>query len=292
MQNWEYRDYGLLYIEKGSNFRERPSRTITIMPYCQHHAVYSAQAALNGNEILDGVSNFYDGRFSRLWWIFVNEGSKGCTKGYKYWSSRAEITVEDWKRDKDNIMKWLWINNVSLVRSLVPLSHSALELVEEKKLPIGGKRYLYKLTDSVSRVFSIKIDHSKSDYENFDQTQETNFFIALDKKAITNINLDDYHSGSMEFYGSFNEQDLLLTSTNFHTGWTLLVDDAHVNEHIVKGPLGMLGVIPVEGYHKYRLVFQDDSWIAVVACVLLVLVLSFATVFYDDHQINGRNMVN
>jgi hypothetical protein len=280
LQGWESPLQGNLFLEEKRDYGvATPLRFATVIKTCDASDIFPAQAEVHGFETLDGISNFYDRAFAERWQFYVTEGTGSCTKRFRYWSTRVEITAEDWRSANDRIFRWLWINNVSLVRSAVPLEDDRLELVESKPYVIhwfgSVTRYVYRVKDPLGRVFrTARAVADQLAATKGDLRQESVLLRrAAESGAFSSVPVSQYSAGRLTFAGDFGQTDVLSASINFHPGWTLYVDGKKVPEGVREGNFGMLSFSPMAGRHEYVLAFEASDRLFITLSALISLAL-------------------
>ncbi len=243
----------------------QPFRVATVMDGFASETLYPAQVSIRQLETIDGFSVFYDRRDAEQWTRFLKaKATTSDSQAFLAWNNRVELYDEEFAVDPDQIVRWWWLQNVEFVRSLIPLRHPALTPVAEQEAPLWGswksllkghpllqRRYLYRLTHPLSRVFAA------SGLDRDTRTTDEALLDRLGPETVTNITLDRYAPGHLQFTGDFPPKKTLLASTNFNPGWNLFIDDRPAPQRLGEGPFGMLQVAPIAGRHTYTLVFHS-----------------------------------
>lgn len=274
-QNFESPLQGNLFLERVPSAPPSPFRTVTVMRTCDASDIFPAQSAIGGRETLDGVDNLYDRSFAERWQFYVARGSNGCSARYAGWNTRIEVTPDDFAREPDRIMSWLWINGVDEVRSAVPLAHPDLILDDAAAFNIQWlgptTRYRYRVRNPLTRVFAIPAAFASASPPLERESAQLRDMKA--RGAVTAILAEAYSGSRISFSGSFDPGSVIQASVNFHPDWTLYVDGVKAARGLVSGLFGMPAFFPQPGFHSYTLAFQPPSSEAflTIGCMLLSL---------------------
>ena len=284
---WESPQQGNAFREgRIESVRQVPFRVVTVMRTCESSDIFPAQASIRGRETLDGIANYYDRAFAERWAFYVTQGSSGCTKRFPDWNTRVELILEDFHREPDRIMAWLWVNNVDEVRSSEPLQHDYLRFVEKRDLYDGTPRYLYRLKKSLSRVFLLPKGAGElvgvSDLVGENQWLGT---LWAENSAVS-INPQEYTGSRIAFSGNFPPEQLIATSVNYHRDWMLYIDGRRSPNHLKNGPFGMPVFAPLDGFHRYALVFEGSGGISTIFSMLAATILLFFLVVNWHPRLN------
>ena len=253
---------GNLFVEPaGLGQQHEGFRAVTVMSDCDSVAVFPAQARAAGVDTLDGIANNYSRGYVERWAHFVADNPYSCTSRYAGWPTRAELTATDFRANPERVIGWLWINNVAFVRSLEPLSHPRLTLVDTRAFFIDGlsdvPRHLYRLEAPVARIFTIPAALAADASSGNLATEERALEIVQRTSATTNVPAELVNGSHIRFTGAFDAVTAVVANMNFHRGWKLLVDGADAAARPEAGPFGMVQVPTVAGTHKYELVFTS-----------------------------------
>ena len=251
------------------------ARAVTVMGDCDAVDVFPAQARAAGMETLDGIANYYSRGFVERWRYFVADNPFSCTSRYAVWNTRTELTLDNVPYNVDRVVSWLWINNVSLVRSIAPITHPRLKLVDERSYRVDGlqdvRRYLYRLEGNAGRVFTIPAD--AADRASGVREDEEAVLAQLDRENSLGTIRAQARSGShLRFRGAFPEGTAVVANVNYHAGWRLYVDDQPSKAPVTPGPFGMIRVPVVDGDHVYDLRFS--SWTTALVPVFMAIALA------------------
>ena len=290
---WESPNQGNAFIENriDNSVNRVPPRTVTIMRTCDSSDIFPAQAAAMGNETLDGIANYFDRAFAERWAFYVTEGSTGCTARFPGWSTRIELTAEDFHRNPERIMAWLWINGVEEIRAIEPLQRSDLKLVDKRVFRIQWygdvTRYYYRFIDSVSRVFLLPIKENKlQDVKELGN--EYKWLMKLRKEdQVISIKLQEYTGSRIAFAGEFPAGKMVTASVNYHPGWTLYIDGKRSPDSLLNGPFGMPIFTPKDGVHSYVMVFEGSGAIITIICIVFSIAFLLVLVFTQRKSQDG-----
>jgi hypothetical protein len=269
---------GNLFVEPSALPASRvdPFRTVTVVRTCDPTDLFPAQAAIIGQETLDGIATLYDRAFAQRWWYYVADTPGTCNSRFARMNARVEVTPENWAYAPDRVFRWLWINNVGFVRSVVPLEHTGLELVDVRPFLIKffGEvpRYLYRLRTPVDRVFGMPeaaVIRASGDLEEEDRVLEE----LRTHGGVSNVHVDRVNPSRLRFSGSFSATDVIVASENYHPRWRLYVDSRPSPAPVERGPFGMIGLHPLPGPHSYELVFEPPAPWLVPLCMAAAVVL-------------------
>jgi len=274
---WEVPFQGNLFVEGVAPVATLPTvRTVTVMSTCDAVDVYPAQALVTGQEVLDGISNFFDRAFAERWRHYVADNPALCTSRYAQWGTRSEVTLADVHSAPDRILAWLRINNVEFVRSAGELAYPELELIDKLDVPVDGyytvPRFLYRLRSPVSRVFTVPLAQAGRATRGDLEVEEQVLHDLLEQDATVNVPLDLSAPSRLKFSGTFERSMLIVASVNFHPGWELLIDGQRSGP-LTPGPFGMLSVRPEPGAHTYEFVFRSSLTWWVPLCMAFAGVL-------------------
>ncbi len=264
-----------------------PFRVVSVSETCFTHTFYHAQAAIKGLETFDGASVFYDKDDAANWYQYVTKDADYCT--FYTWNNNLYMGSAIWEAHPDRVLKWLRLNNVAFIRAEVPLKNKGIVLDQEKTIsatwwrlnlkkvkPAYWTWQLYRIKDPLSRVVAAP---RKSLLDEGGQMLADNaIFDALENIPLRNIGLDSYVPSRLEWHGTFDDQELLV-STNYDKNWQLWVDQKPV-DLLQPGPFGMLRVPGLKGEHTYVLRYSDNSFLYMVMAMIVGLWLLFMYVHY------------
>ena len=257
-----------------------PFRVASVSETCFTHTFYPAQATIKNMETIDGASVFYDKKDAFYWHKYVTEGADPCL--FYAWNNNMYMCSANWQAHPDRIAKWLRLNNVAFVRAEVPIQSPDLNLEQQKTIvaywwrlnpkkvvPAPWTWQLYRVKNPLSRVMSVP---HKFIYGDEQLRSDDAIFENLDKSGVQNVPLDSYVPSQLEWHGSFDSNDLLISS-NFHKNWHLLVDGKWLKDGVSQGPFGMIHLRGLKGEHTYRLQYRDRSFLYSMVCMILGLFL-------------------
>lgn len=288
--------YGNLFQDRLEYPNElEPYRIVTLVEDCYPHNFYPAQASMLGMETLDGFSVFYDGRDAQRWFWYITSDSINCSRQFYYWNNRIDLTLDDWNRNPNRVLRWLWINNVAFIRTTRPIEHPALVLIDTAqvknkwhKLNLGRElevqnQYLYRINNPITRVFGISDEFTEEIETPASFESEMRVLQKLDSQNCRNIDLDKYNPSYLEFHGSFSESDHILASINYNSDWILRIDDKKRQDRLQEGLFGMISISPLPGFHTYALSFENNSFKYVLFCCIFALVLLTSLVWWISY---------
>lgn len=275
-------------------------RIVTVVPECFPDEYYPAQSSVKGYETLDGVTVFYDKRDARYWLNFIKKDDSCSAAYFRDWNNRVELTSNDLKSNPGIVYKWLWLNNVSHLRSKSAITHSSLDLKQTES--VGGKsrwrdiflgiesildtHFLYQIRNPTSRVFAIPAEILPVAKIPMPDDEEEELLQKINVDNRQNIKLIHYSPSSLEFQGNFDRSKAILSSTNFNKNWSLHIDNKHHSEGLTEGPFGMIQIIPIEGEHTYRLSYESSylriAIPMVLATILLIVFITLVGKKYPD----------
>jgi hypothetical protein len=266
-------------------------RVATVMEEPWQHDFFPAQVSIKGLETFGGSAVFYNGTDAILWSNYVTDGGASwAAQTFTDWNNRAELIRDDFEANLDRVIRYMRLNNVLFVRSLQPITHTYLELVNAKlvnrdtlgtvfvgKEPDFKKYFLYRLRNPISRVFSVPVEQSFCCLETYDRNSNEStgkkYDLTLLTEKTTNINLDQYKPGEIEFQNTSNGERNILVSTNYSNQWRLYIDNNLKQENLHAGPLDMIRVKPIVGSHSYKLIYTDNMFKQLLGAIIIAMFL-------------------
>ena len=232
-----------------------PFRVLSLLDYPTSHKIFASQVSVRGYETFDGFSVFYSADDAASWWHNIAKENLTLKNGYGYefknWNNRIELTNEDFVRQANDILPYLRLNNVAFIRSLHPLIHPELELVEtydwvttpghwskiSKDVEVQPF-HLYKIAEPLGRVLVMDKNRAgrTEDGLTLDQLQQAR-----------TVSLESYAPSRLEFSVAVEDGQHIYVSTNFHEDWTLTINDKVKNGLVSKTGLGTIAIDPEPG---------------------------------------------
>ena len=260
----EVPEFGFIFMDTFEYpLKSQPYRVLSLMDKSHSKTLFPAQIKIKNIEVLDGFSVIYDDDDAIAWQenVASHLTSQYLTYGFKFsnWNNWIEITADDFKKNIEIILPFLRINNVELIRSPLRIQHSSLELIQEKifNYPTWGSTilntekmkknvFLYKLDDSLNRVFSNTIGINKTLKMN---TKDWN---------TSGIPLINYSPSRLSFEYHKKANEKIYISNNFHPDWELRIN-GKIQNRLQKSELGFIEIDPLDGRNIYDLSFTGKQ---------------------------------
>jgi hypothetical protein len=281
-------------------------RVATIMEEPWSDDFFSAQASIKGLELFEGaVTTFYSKNDARLWYDNVAvEAPSWESLGYtfKNFNNRIELIKGDFDINPDRIYNLMKLNNVVFVRSIHPIKYPGFNLVKHKTLNLLDKKtfllrrsykaqdhYLYQIIEPMSRAFTISDEVLNQYNSKQGQSQQKWDELELINQNSANIFLEEYKPGEIKFEGSFNEDQKILISTNYSHRWELFINGKRDQKKLVKGPLGMLQIDPLNKKANYKLHFKSNFRLIIFSMFVAIVLYLFYTLYIQSKYLSQKS---